>query len=336
MEDKIIIRNEDDAIEMLRQVIEGEREIAPANIAFEGWPKLVLHLDGPKYHKTVTPTVMHGLLELQRELNRAYALTRYNTVSTRNLTKEERSDLEIAVEVEEGSSNLEVDFQEILLKFVELAGAKMEPIHIVITVLGVAGMYFGSTVIKNYLETRRRIREIEIKSEDEKALLSNMRFASEEETKRARIIADLANRDYRVHNLERSAHDAHTAIVKAASSAEEAEIQGVAVDGGTAHVLTQNARRKAEEVRIDGRFLLLKVDARRTDEFRVTVKNCDSGEEIDAVVQDDTLSQKYRETLQEAEWSRKAVYLKINAKRVGEEIRKATIIAVEAIEQEES
>jgi len=105
----------------------------------------------------------------------------------------------------------------------------MEPVHIVTIVLGVAGMYFGGSMMKAYLEHCRQIREHEIKSDSERQLLSNMRFASEEETKRVRLITDLARKDYRIDNLMQYAHDAHTGIVKAASSADEAEIQGVQV-----------------------------------------------------------------------------------------------------------
>lgn len=311
MDEKIVIQSEDDAIHLLEKVVNGELEVNPETLSFENWPKLVLHLEGPKYHQSVTPTVMNGLLDLQREINRAYALARYNTVNTRSLTKKEREDLEITVEVEDGSSTLEINLQEILLKFIELTGAKMEPVHVVITVLGVAGMYFGSSVIKSYLEHRRQIREKEIKSEEDKLLLSNFRFASEEETKRTKIIAELAKKDYRVENIEHSAHDAHTSIVKSVTSANEVEIQGVPIDSQVAHILVQNARRKSEEVRIDGKFILLKVDARKPDKFNVTVRNCDSNEEIDAIVQDDSLSQSYKKSLQEAEWARRPVKLKI-------------------------
>lgn len=331
--DKIIIGSESDAINLLEQVVNGEIEIDPNNLDFNNWPKLVLHLEGPKYHQSVTPTVMNGLLDLQREINRAYALTRYNTSNTRSLTKEERKELEIVVEVEDGSSELEIDLQEILLKFVEMAGAKMEPQHILITVLGVAGMYFGGSIIKNYLDNRRQIRESELKSESDKLLISNIKFSSEEETKRAKIIADLATRDYRVQNLENFAHDAHTSIVKSTLSAEEAEIQGVSLDKEVANILVKNARRNVEELRIDGTFKLLKVDARDPDKFKVTVRNCDSNEELDAVVQDDSLSRSYKKILQKAEWSRKPVKLKINAKGLGDEIRSAIIIEVEQVEE---
>ncbi len=334
MAEKIIIKNEDDAISLLEKIINGDLIIDPESLRFDNWPKLVLHLEGPKYHQSVTPTVMNGLLDLQREINRAYALARYNTVNTRSLTKKERDELEITVEVEDGSSTLEINLQELLLKFIELTGAKMEPVHVVITVLGVAGMYFGNSAFKGYLEHRRQIREKEIKSEEDKILLDNFRFVSEEETKRVKMIAELAKQDYRLENIKHSAHDAHTSIVKSVTSADEVEIQGVPIDSHVAHILVQNARRKSKEVRIDGTFILLKVDARKPDEFNVTVRNCDSNEEIDAIVQDDSLSQSYKKCLQEAEWSRKPVKLKINAKIVGDEIRSAIIIDVEPLEDE--
>ncbi|HET9646182.1 MAG TPA: hypothetical protein VFP68_23150 [Burkholderiaceae bacterium] len=84
--------------------------------------------------------------------------------------------------------------------------------------------------------------------------------------------------------------------------------------------LVQNARRESEEIRLDGVYRPLKLDWSDPSRFRVKVWNVESNLELDAVVQDDTLTGEYKAILQRAEWSRAPVRLQINAKRLGDDI----------------
>ena len=65
----IVIRSEEDAYEVLRKARDGE--LGPYNsIVFDGWPTLNLYLKGDKFHQSITPTVMKGLLEFPRGVGR--------------------------------------------------------------------------------------------------------------------------------------------------------------------------------------------------------------------------------------------------------------------------
>ena len=67
----IVIRSEEDAYEVLRKARDGE--LGPYNsIVFDGWPTLNLYLKGDKFHQSITPTVMKGLLEFQKGIYRSY------------------------------------------------------------------------------------------------------------------------------------------------------------------------------------------------------------------------------------------------------------------------
>ncbi len=64
--------------------------------------------------------------------------------------------------------------------------------------------------------------------------------------------------------------------------------------------------------------------------FKVKVFGLDNGLQLDAEVQDDSLTGKYKEALKEAEWSRSPVKLKINAKLIGEdEYKDAVVVSAE-------
>lgn len=330
MEQEIVITNESDAYDLLNKINEGLK-LDHTNIRFEGWPKLKIHLVGSKYDQTITPTMMRGFLELQHAIYRSYTLSTYNSPNTRLLKKEEKDSLEIQVRVSDGSSNYEIDLQEIFIKFIETTGGKMDSLHIVTTVISIAVLFFGTSAVKSYLENRKDIREKELKSEEQRAQIEALKFVSEQETERTKIMSRIIERMPQIRNIENSAHDIQTTIIRSFSSAEAAEFQDVSISPEAANILTANARRRSQDIRLDGQFKILRVDSTDLTEFKVRIKNVISGDVLDATVQDSSLDQRNKPILQEAEWSRTPVELKINAKLLQGEIRNAIIIGVERV-----
>lgn len=324
----IVIRSEEDAYEVLRRA--RDRELGPYNrIVFDGWPTLNLYLQGEKFHQSITPTVMKGLLEFQKGIYRSYAAAKYDHPAKR-LSEKERDELEIRVDVNDGSSDLEVNFQELAEKlFAQMVG-KMDAQDIVITIVTIAVLYFGTSAYRSFLENRKETRIKEISDETQRETLAALKYTSEQETKRAQIIADLAKDNSKVDNIAQIAFDAQTDVVKALAAGSTAKVEGIPLTAEVAESLTQNARRKSEEVRLDGVYRLIKLDWTDPSKFKVKVFNTKSGITLDAEVQDDSLTGKYKEALREAEWGRSPVVLKINAKTFGDELyRNAVVISAE-------
>lgn len=324
----IVIRSEEEAYEVLRQARDGE--LGPYNsLVFDGWPTLNLYLKGEKFHQSITPTVMKGLLEFQKGIYRSYAAAKYDH-PTKRLSEQERDDLEIRVDVNDGSSDLEINFQEIATKLFEQMVGKMDSQDIVITIVTIAVLYFGTSAYRSFLENRKEIRIKEVSDETQRDTLSALKYTSEQETKRAQIIADLARDNAKVENITQIAFDAQTEVVKAMAAGNSSKVDGISLAPGVAETLTQNARRQSEEVRLDGIYRLIKLDWTDSSKFKVKVFNTESGIHLDAEVQDDSLTGKYKEALREAEWSRSPVALKINAKTYGDDsYRNAVVISAE-------
>ncbi|MFF6470739.1 hypothetical protein ACET32_20830 [Pseudomonas aeruginosa] len=328
----LVIRSEDDAYVWLEQYLAGEA--TADGLVLEGWPKLTVRLVGDKFDQSLTPSVMKGLIELQAAVNRSFALSKYGVPDPRKLSKEERDQLELEIKVEKGSTLLEIDFQELLTSIATQAVGKMDPTTIAGTVIGLGVIWAGSTAFKSWLEHRKEIRKEEVKSESDREHLDAMKFMSAEETKRVEILAGLIQKQPELDNADRYAHDARSDLLKSFSRADTAEIDGVELDADTARQLVANARRKSEEVRLDGRYKLLRNDASDLTAFKVRVWNKETGQVIDALVQDDTLTQQYKTILREAEWDRSLVDLRINAKSLDGSIRNAVIIGVKRVEEE--
>ena len=325
---EIVIRSEEDAYHFL-QLASRDEIGGYSKIRFDGWPTLSLYFKGEKFEQSITPTVMKGLLELQKGIYKSFAVAKFDS-PTKRLSDEQKDALEIKVGVKGGSSSFEINYQEIAVKLIEQLGARMNPTEVLISVVSIAVLYFGTSAYKSYLEGRKEIRSKEVSDETQRKTLEALTFVSEQETKRTEILVTLAAKNHQVENIARLAHDAHTEVVKCLAAGSEANIDGVSIAPEVSEVLTQNARRKSSEVRLDGSYRLLKLDWSDPTRFRVKIFNTKSGLQLDADVQDDSLTGSTKDALKAAEWNRKPVKLKVNAKLIGEEVyRDATVISAE-------
>jgi len=325
-----VIHSEEDALRFVEMYVSGQE--LPDGVSFEGWPNLTFRLTGEKFHGSLTPSVMKGFVEMQSQINRSYALLKYGTPDPRKLSREEREAIEIQVNVENGSSLIEVNMDGFMGKLAQAVVGKMGPQEIVITILGTALIWGGVVLFKKYLEDRKDVRKSELKSESEREHLSAMKFMSEQETKRTELLTKLISEKPALENQERLAYDAKTDIVKSFAKADTAQIDGVVLDSDLAQTLTANARRKSTEIRLDGNYRIEKVDSTDPECFKVQVKNVNSDLRISCIVQDVFLdAAEHKKALQQAEWDRKPVHLSINAKELDGEIKSAIILYVKEI-----
>ena len=325
----LVIRSEDDAIALLVRAHEGKVEPF-STLMFDGWPTLNLHLTGEKFHQSITPSVMKGLLEFQRQIYHAYALAKYDD-ATRRLNSSERSDFEIRVDVKDGSSDLGINFTEIAIKLVEQLGSKMTPGNIVFTVISIAIMFFGNSAFANYLNNRKEIKLREIDSATERARLESTQFISQEETNRMKVIQSMALQHPLVQKISNIAQDAQGEIVRTMRVAETAEVGGIAVEPEDAEMLTRNTRRLPTIERLDGIYQIKKIDWTNPTHVKVRVENITTRVVLDADVQDETLDGRHKKLLKDAEWGRGNVQLEINAKRIGDVYREVVILGVKKI-----
>jgi hypothetical protein len=94
---ELVIKSEDDAWKALKHATSGPGYPKNLNVVFDGWPVFKLDFKGKDWDSTVPTRVMAPLLDVQRDINRAYASVRYNDFNLRRLTNEERDELELVV-----------------------------------------------------------------------------------------------------------------------------------------------------------------------------------------------------------------------------------------------
>src|SRR3546814_10268998 len=98
---KLNVQNEDEAWALLERTIKeaGDQNV---QVNFDTWPEFKLTLKGEDFRGTVPTRVMPPILELQKNIYRAYCQAKYNTDDIRCLKNEERAQLELIVEVHPG------------------------------------------------------------------------------------------------------------------------------------------------------------------------------------------------------------------------------------------
>ncbi|MDD9177090.1 hypothetical protein PVK63_19560 [Aliivibrio sp. S2TY2] len=325
----ITIQNEDQLFDILKGIDEDILNVEGTKLHFDGWPTFTMRVVGDGYDATITPGLMKGFLELQSAIYRSYAMARYNTPKATKLSQYERELLTIRIKVEQGSSLFGIDFQEILENLAgELVG-KMDAKTIVITVLGFAALYFADSSYKNYLDTRVQTRVQEVQSEEKRAIFEHMKFAQEQETERAKIMASVLSGQPRLQTISNFSNDAKSELIKRAGVGESLEIQGIVIDGESATELMKNARKKSNAILLDGHYRILFVDSSNPQSFKVKLRSLDSKDEFIAVVEDTTLDHKFLLALQQGEWSRKPIKLHIDAKEANGEIKAAKVTYAE-------
>ncbi|CAE6902657.1 hypothetical protein ACOMICROBIO_LMKGKHOH_02180 [Vibrio sp. B1FIG11] len=325
----ITIQSEEQLFEVLKGIDEDILNIEGAKLHFDGWPTFRLRVVGEGYDATITPALMKGFLELQSAIYRSYAMARYNTPKATKLNQYERDLLTIRIKVEQGSSLFGIDFQEILENLAgELVG-KMDAKTIAITVLGFAALYFADSSYKSYLDSRVQTRIQEVQSEEKRAMLEQMKFAQEQETERAKIMASIVSQQPRLQTISHFSNDAKAELIKRSGDATSVEVQGVVIDGESATELMKNARKKSNAILLDGQYRILFVDSSNPESFKVKLRSLDSKDEFVAVVEDTTLDRKFLVALQQGEWSRAPVKLHIDAREANGEIRQAKVTYAE-------
>ncbi len=324
-QDILIITSEEDAYSFLESARSGTSP-PYSGIRFEGWPSLELIIKGDKFNQSITPSVMKGLLEFQRGIYKAYAAAKYGE-STKRLTEEEREQLEIKVDVNQGSSHLGINFNQIAIHIVDQLTETLPPGEILLLVVFISLLFFGNSAYKNYLEDRRKTRAEDARSEAQKQLLEAQKFQTEQETKRTEIIASIAKDSIRNARILESSHDAQHGILKSLAAGAESRLgDEIALNQNLSKALAANPRKSAKEVRLDGSYRITRIDWSGLGSFKVRVEGIDNGLNLDADVQDDSLDGKHKEAIKVAEWSRQSVWLQVNARHYGDDDYRAVVI----------
>lgn len=315
----LIIRSEEEAWAALERAVSGAGFPDDLQLRFDGWPTFELGFAGRDWHSTVPTRIMPPLLDVQKDINRAYAHIRYGEFNLRRLKEEEREELEVVVEVKDGSSVFSANLWDHFTRIAETAIGRMSGDQAVIVVLGLALAIVAPVMYKAWLASRERQRETESRVE-----------LSRQETERMKIMAEAMRHHPPLRSISEDVEMTTNRLLKAARPGDTVELKGIPLSAEEAGQLVQAERERAREVELAGAFMILGNRTDKGDGFRITVKRVSDDLQLSADVPPD-LNWDQKQAIQAAEWSKKAVYLEISAEMLRESVTRAEVISARPV-----
>ena len=305
------IRSDEDLFRAIRMIEEDEWP-TDQQPHFIGWPRYEITIRGEDFDGGVPTRVMPALLDLQRTVRHAYA--RALQKSVRSLSERERKQTELIVRLDPGSTTFWSDLEKALNAiFRDMTGRQK-----VLSVLGVAAMVTGAYVWEARIKAETERREIEYRKE-----------LSRQDSARWEKVLDIAQRIPDVEAALRDVQKNQTEWLRRLEDGDRLSVAGEEiVDGSLAREIVRPERKERIADRIDSVFVILSVESGSVkDGFRVRVQDTKTGEELHVSIPAGTLSEEQLEALQSGEWQKRPLRLEINTERVGNQVRKATLIS---------
>lgn len=204
---------------------------------------LHIYLPRPSVSSSLSTSYMRAFVEVQVQVNRLASLVRSGDPNASRLTAQLKQELELSVVVTDGSTNIKLDLTKVLLK----ALGKVTGKQLMLTILALAILVASGLGASAYLEVQKAIKLEEIKSADHRAALDALKFATSQ---------DMAKFDRLVDALETNVEFGREAlavvqstyqeVLRAASSSDIVEINGVQISGATADLLTLSTKTPSE------------------------------------------------------------------------------------------
>jgi hypothetical protein len=319
---RIIIRSADDAWELLQQALSGQDLPENLTLIFDGWPTFELNVRGKDWHSTVPTRVMGPLLEVQRDLHRAYANIRYGAPNLRKLSDEERDLLELVVKVEEGSSDYQAPMWEQFTELAKKAVEKMNSRDVVIAVLGAAVVFGGVEINKAWVAV----------AQEEKQVNQTVEL-SKQETERLKVFADAVKERPALKEARADFEASQNRLLKTVKPGDTVQLKGVALAGTDAMAITHNERARASDIHLTGTFGVIAIDASKAAGFRIKVARINDGMTFSATVPLE-LDSDQKDLIQKAEWSKgaKLVQLDIRATTLRGSITDAVVVSASELQ----
>lgn len=318
---RLTIASEEDAFRLIEKALKKELVFQPYQLCFENWPVLSIKLEGEGYESTITPDMAAALVELQLAMNRSYARLVHQSSNSRVLSADERESLKFKAKVEKGSSLINIDLGAWAETLSTAVVNKMNPEHLVMSVVGMAVVAGAALAYKSYLRHKSEDKKVESDMQVRIAL-------SQEETRRHEILANALTARPEIDFARQDFDQARTAVLKGVGDADSITVSGVMLENSTAHAVARAQRSESKEIQLNGNYEILRVDWQQEDEVRLRVTNLDTGREFMASFLDQSFEHDQIAILKDAEWSRSPVYLSINATELRGEVTTATIVNV--------
>lgn len=339
---KILITNDLQAVEFLEKLLnEDINDINTSDVKFEGWPIYKVHIEGSKYHTSVTPSMMTALLELQKGLYKTAAQVIYNESNTVRLTEDQRTQFEYTLKIAKGSTQGESSWEQIFHDILQASLTKMNGRQVLVLLLCAGLLYTGNSMYAHYLEAEEktdiRTKEIEkatllVAAQNNQAEIQSKLLQSQQEAyiKQVQVLTEAIVKFPAVEEIKKDSEHAHHEMLKKTASEVSITINGLKLTGAQAREIVEVSRSKSKAVKYSHPFRILAVDTTNPNISKVRVRY--KSQEFAASFIDDSFDDRAIEFLQKHLHNRKDVQLIIEGRELNGKIQNARILSIANID----
>ncbi len=343
---KLVIKDDESALKLLETLLKDPDAPLP-EVEFKNWPRFEMHVKGERYHSTITPELMESFLDLQRTINKSYALVRYAD-SSRRLTNVDREELKILVEVKDGSSGFIAKLEEqaeTITQGIAEGFKTMDSRHKLIALLAIGAMGFGYLGFSHYVDSQKEIRKAELatlesEAEREERLktLELVESSSESESARhAELFKMVIERIPQIQTISEHMAGTYNKFISSTTDSESVSVHGLKLPGPFVDEISNTPRNVAVADRTVSVYRIRGVDHRSREEYKLALFDVIRKVEITATLPKDGsfVTDAILDVVQDAEWGEKVVLLQITTKTRGGKVVKAEIEKVTQITDQE-
>jgi hypothetical protein len=268
----IDLDSEQKVLDTLKGVLDGSLDSTDITLDFThaDWAKFDLRLSGPKFNKSLTPSIMSGLVDYQTALYKSLALLTKNDPRINKLKDLEKSQLELIFTVREGSSEVEAEGKNPLLRLASMLADKMSGKQLLIATLVLGLAYFGSGAFSAYLNYEAGIS----KDDTQKETLLGITKHDEDFVK---AISDAVKASNLAEQVQRQSFDGFEALVRKSEESDGITLQGKKLSKEDVQELNKQTRRSAKPITFSIEASILSVDSYSPDGFTVKMEDIRNG-----------------------------------------------------------
>lgn len=327
------IQNEKDLYNLANMIVNEDWNFTQ-ELRFCGYPKFQISLQGERFSGGIPTRIMPAILELQKIVDRAAA----EILGAKKLKKITRQELEIVVEVRDGSTEIFANLEKVFNAISQIIEKnRMTGNQVVGTVIILIAASLINNGIPLYLESKRHELDRRLKHEESMALIETHRELinvlgnlSDSQNRMIDIILSLGDEFLETENILESNQDFAKGILNQMGPDDKVELErNVQLDGETSKRLLKTPRAPSIEHTIDGSFLILKLNSgSEAIGMRARIRSSETGEEFILTIPEGKLSQKQIVDMQNGEWSKTPLNMRVSITRNRDRIAKAILIEV--------
>ncbi|MGZ2403869.1 hypothetical protein [Rhizobium ruizarguesonis] len=316
----------------LRQII--RREVDARNVSLDlsdcSWATAHFNYSGEVFNQTITTSVMKGLIEYQTSFYRSLALLLKDDARVTRLTDAEKASFELVFSVNEGSSDFLAGAAEQLQTFGK-AIEKMNGRQVLIAVLTLLVLYFGSGMVTHYMDNQLDEKRIELdrarlqsEDSDKKQLYDFLEGVITKDPNRA-VLNRAIKSSKKAAEVSDHSLRAMDEIIRNDGGADSITVHNTKISSSNIQAITRATRSRSENIVITGDFLVTAVESDDTSAYTVRLEGVEDGQVILAELEDPLIGSRAQKAIASAEWSHKPIRVHITARQVGDAIRDAKI-----------